>query len=40
MRDPKEKVRNIIELVDNIDSIAEKAKDIKLTKNEFIDCLR
>ena len=40
IRDPKEKVRNIVELVDNIDSIAEKAKDIKLTKNEFIDCLR
>ena len=39
-KDPKEKQRKILDLVDNIDSNAEKARNIKLTKIEFIDSLR
>jgi Cdc6-like AAA superfamily ATPase len=29
-----------MEIVENIDSMAEKAKNLKITKNDFIDCLR
>jgi predicted nucleic-acid-binding protein len=36
----KTHIQSIMEIVDNIDSMAEKAKHLKITKNDFIDCLR
>lgn len=31
---------NLYDLIENIDDLSEAAKNIKLTKNEFMDCLR
>ena len=31
---------SIVKMVQNIDELSERAKNMKITKNDFIDCLR
>ena len=31
---------SVVRMVQNIDGLSERALDLKLTKNDFIDCLR